>query len=96
LLGAALFQPGGVIGEFDLDVAALDAALADLDDAQVRLGDNPEATFWRGVLLARAGRPADAEAAFRAAAAGRPHLLEFAGRLPAAGLAPPEAVDGLR
>jgi hypothetical protein len=65
LLGAALFQPGGVIGEFDLDVAALDAALADLDDAQVRLGDNPEATFWRGVL-------------------------------PAAGLAPPEAVDGLR
>lgn len=96
LLGAALFQAGGVIGEFDLDVGALDAALADLDDAQVRLGDNPEATFWRGVLLARAGRPADAEAAFRAAAVGRPQLLEFAGRLPAAGLAPREAVDGLR
>lgn len=95
LLGRALFQPGGVIGDFTLDEAALDAALGDLDLAQDALGGNPEPTFWRAVLLARAGRIDDARAAFRGAAARRPKLLEFAGRLPAAGLSPAEAVDGL-
>jgi uncharacterized Ntn-hydrolase superfamily protein len=85
-LGAALFQPGGVIGEYGLDDAELDRALADLELAQDALGDNPEPTFWRGVLLARAGRAAEAREAFDAAAARNPALGEFARRLPAAGL----------
>ncbi len=95
LLGAALFQPGRVTGEYALDDAGLEAALADLDAAQRTLGANVEPTFWRGVLLGRAGRVAEARAAFEQAARGRPQLLAFARRLPAAGLVGEEVVAGL-
>jgi uncharacterized Ntn-hydrolase superfamily protein len=94
-LGVALFQPGRVIGEYALDDAGLEAALADLDGAQHVLGDNPEPTFWRGVLLGKAGRAEEARAAFRRAAQARPQLIEFAARLPAAGLADAAVVQGL-
>jgi len=94
-LGRALFQPGGVIGEYALSDEELDRALAELEGAQDTLGENPEPTFWRGVLLARAGRDADARAAFSAAAAQNPALAEFARRLPAAGLLDPDVAASL-
>ena len=81
LLGRALFEP--------TDGDRFDEALAGLETAQEILGDNPEPTVWRGVLLARAGRTGEATRAFRLAADGRPHLAEFLRRLPAAGLLPP-------
>ena len=82
LLGRALFEP--------TDGDAFDEALSGLEAAQTILGDNPEPTVWRGVLLARAGRAAQARQAFDRATNGRPHLAEFVRRLPGAGLLPPD------
>ena len=80
MLGRALFEPA--------EGSAFEVALEGLDAAQEILGDNPEPTVWRGVLLARAGRLSDAQQAFDTAIKGRPHLVEFIRRLPAAGLLP--------
>jgi uncharacterized Ntn-hydrolase superfamily protein len=93
-LAQALFVPGAVIGDYDLGEPELDRALADLEDAQRVLGANPEPTFWRGALLARAGRTHEARAAFAQAAAQRPALAEFARRLPAAGILDADSVAG--
>jgi uncharacterized Ntn-hydrolase superfamily protein len=80
LLGRALFEP--------IEGQGFETALAGLDEAQAILGDNPEPTVWRGVLLARAGRRAEAHQAFERATTVRPQLSEFIRRLPAAGLLP--------
>lgn len=84
MLGRALFEPA--------EGAAFELALEGLDAAQEILGDNPEPTVWRGVLLARVGRTTDARQAFDAASKARPQLVEFIRRLPAAGLLPADWV----
>jgi uncharacterized Ntn-hydrolase superfamily protein len=87
-LGRALFEPGAVIGDYALDDPVLDGLIGELDGAQEVLGDNPEPTFWQGVLLARAGRTDEARRRFAAAARQTPSLLEFARNLPRCGLLP--------
>ncbi|WP_127817659.1 DUF1028 domain-containing protein [Microbacterium sp. CPCC 204701] len=66
-IGSVMFAPRIMIGDYvDVTDAELAAAVAALDAAQDVLGDNLEAAFWNGVLLARAGR--DGEARERLAA----------------------------
>jgi hypothetical protein len=67
---------------------AVDRALEELEGAERTLGDNPEATFWRGVVLARAGRFDEAREQFGRAARSNQGWLDLLDRLPATGLLP--------
>ncbi len=51
----SVFAPGIVTGDVPVTGDALERNLSGLDDAQAILGDDPEPTVWRGVLLVRAG-----------------------------------------
>jgi hypothetical protein len=97
LVGAAIFAPGLITGEFVATAAAVDEVSANLSRAQEILGANPEPTFWRGVLLARAGRVTDARTCFEEAVRTTPGLAELVRRLPAAGILSPDvdvSIDG--
>jgi uncharacterized Ntn-hydrolase superfamily protein len=59
----------------------LERVLADLEEAAGVLGDNPEATVWRAVFLARAGRLDDARREVARAAAINPRVPDFLRRL---------------
>jgi uncharacterized Ntn-hydrolase superfamily protein len=87
-LGRALFTPGVVTGEFTVRDADVAEVLAELAEAQEILGDNPEPTVWRAVLLARAGRLDDARKDFQKAMRANPALKEFVARLSRAGFMP--------
>lgn len=77
LVGAAMFAPGLAIGPFEPG-ERLEATLAGLVDAAEVIGpENREADFWRGVLLARAGRSDEAAALFAEVFAARPQLRGF-------------------
>jgi uncharacterized Ntn-hydrolase superfamily protein len=86
LFGGALFEP-------DLDDATVDAGLASLAAAQAGLGDNREPTFWAAILLARAGR--GAEARERLAVAGGAHAgwTGLVDRVVAAGVLTPDEAE---
>lgn len=90
MLERVLAIPGVVRGTLDLDGEGIEAAVADLRRAQRLVGDNPEPTLWRGVLLARAGRADSARACFDWAASLNPALTELVRRLVAAGILPNE------
>ncbi len=81
-----LEETGLFAGSLTDDPDAIERALADLRAGEKLLGENQEATFWRGALLARLGRDADARAALAAAVAVRPQLSEFLVRLAEAGM----------
>ncbi len=82
-----LETPGMLTGELTVPAAAVAAALDELDAAQATLGaGNLEPTLWRGLLLARAGRDADARAAFATATAADPRVPELVRRLAAIGM----------
>ena len=67
-LVALLEAPGLLSGEFTATPHEVDSALIELANAQTVLGDaNREPTVWRGLLLARAGRDAEAIESFRSA-----------------------------
>lgn len=74
---------------------ALEAAIATLQGGQRLLGDNPEATFWLAILLARSGRMQDARRQFEAATRVRPPLREMARRLISAGMLSTAQCDAL-
>lgn len=76
-LGQALFSPGAQVSDEALDL---------LSRGQRVLGDNPEPTLWRGVLLAKAGRVHDANEALAWCIKQRPQLRDFIARLETAGL----------
>jgi uncharacterized Ntn-hydrolase superfamily protein len=77
-----MFSEAGVLGgELTVHRAALDRALEDLAAGRELLGTNQEATFWRGVLLARVGRLDEAREHFDAAVRVRPQLREFLTRM---------------
>jgi len=77
---ALLTTPGLFSGSFD-GAADWRAAADTLRGGQRLLGDNQEATFWLGVLMARAGEMEAARRYMAAAAAVHPPLREFAMRL---------------
>lgn len=74
----AMFSEPGVLGGTDLPSAdAVERALRDLRAGRELLGENPEATMWLGVLLARAGREDEARAHVREALDLRPELATY-------------------
>jgi uncharacterized Ntn-hydrolase superfamily protein len=87
-----LKEPGLLIGRATAEPQRVERALDDLAAGERLLGDNQEATMWRGVLLARTGRAEAGAAALREALARRPELdgylrqMAAAGDLPAAAL----------
>jgi uncharacterized Ntn-hydrolase superfamily protein len=91
-IGAAILGSGLLIAE-GADVS--EEAIAALGEAQDVLGPNPEATFWRAVLLARSGRIDEARADADRATAVTPRLTELLRALPAAGILTAEALDRL-
>ncbi|MGD9765931.1 MAG: DUF1028 domain-containing protein [Candidatus Binatia bacterium] len=82
-----LFNTEGLMShEFTASPERLDWALETLGKAQAILGKgNLEPTLWRGVLLARAGRLADARRDIADAVQAHPDFGVFLRRLPAAG-----------
>ncbi len=82
-----LFATEGLMSQaFTARPEQVDAALAHLRKAQAILGQrNLEPTLWRGVLLARAGRLAEARQDVAAAVRAHPDFAVFLRRLPAAG-----------
>jgi uncharacterized protein DUF1028 len=78
-------EPGLLGGELTADPAKVEEALEHLRAGQALLGDNQEATFWLGVLLARTGREDEARMQLASATAARPLLGEFLRRLAGTG-----------
>lgn len=78
---------GLVVGDHrEPEASAIDAALATLDAVAAQNSEaGVEADIWRTVLLARAGRAADASHAATALVARRPRLRQFLANLAAAG-----------
>lgn len=84
-----LFAPGFD----DATQDALEQALTTLDRSQQVLGPaNYEPTFWKSVLLAKAGRIDDARAALAQCRTGREEWAEFLTRLGPAGILPDATV----
>lgn len=74
-------------GEHTASIADVRHSLAELDKAQVALGDrNLEPTVWKGLLLARSGFEADAREAFQRAMQAEPRTAELVRRLGRAGM----------
>lgn len=95
-IGAVMFAPRIMIGEYDgVTDAELDAAVSELDAAAGVLGDNLEAAFWNGVLLARAGREAEARKRLTAVFAAQPHWRPYLEAVAAAGFLDPAKVPPL-
>src|SRR5262245_13554949 len=93
MIGRALFIPGVITGRFAAGEVDVDATADELARAQELLGDNPEPTMWRALLLARAGRIDEARRDLRRATAATPRLAEFSRRLAHAGFLPAEVAE---
>jgi len=90
---AATFPLLFAAGFDDETQGVLEEALTTLDASQRVLGPaNYEPTFWKSVLLAKAGRIDDARAALEQCRAGREEWAEFVTRLGPAGILPDAAV----
>lgn len=87
-----LKAPGLLTGAATAASATVEQALADLEAGERLLGDNQEATMWRGVLLARTGRVDEGAAALRDALDRRPELGPYLAQMVAGGDLPGEAV----
>lgn len=86
LVARVIFADGLMLGDFvESSPGAVDRAVDDLVEAASMLGENAEPDLWRTVLLARAGRTAEAALARAAALAKNPDLAGFLRRLPQAG-----------
>lgn len=83
-----LLQTDGLFtGEFAAAPHAVTAAVETLDRAQALGGpDNTEPTVWKGLLLARAGRPDEARTCFAEARQATPRIVELLRRLAEAGM----------
>ncbi len=87
-----LKEPGLLTGPMTAAPEAVQRALDDLVAGERLLGDNQEATMWRGVLLARAGHLVDGAAALRDALDRRPELAGYLGQMAASGDLPAGAL----
>ena len=78
-----------------LDLAGtgdLAAALAEADAAAALAPDDDQIAFWRSTMLAGAGRPGDAAAAFQHAVRAHPGWPDYLRSCVEAGLVPPQAL----
>jgi uncharacterized Ntn-hydrolase superfamily protein len=87
-----LKEPGLLTGPPNAEPRRVEGALAELAAGEGLLGDNQEATMWRGVLLARAGRGDEGAQALRAALARRPQLEPYLRQMAEAGTLPAGAL----
>ena len=95
-LGDVMFAPRLMIGEYSaVTPEELGGALAALDSAREVLGDNLEASFWKAVLLARAGRHSESAELFAEVFAQQPHWRPYLDSVAAAGFVSPVVVAGL-
>jgi len=85
-VGGVIFTPGLMLGPYEgVSEERLEQTLTMLHDAEGTLGDNLEAAFWRATLLARAGRPAEAEALYASVFERGPHLAAYRDSIALAG-----------
>jgi uncharacterized Ntn-hydrolase superfamily protein len=82
-------------GDEHLARGEMDEAAACYEAAQAAVPDNVEFTFWRGVMLANAGRIEDARTFLERTYPAPGEWLELLRRLPAGGLLSPEAEEAL-
>jgi uncharacterized Ntn-hydrolase superfamily protein len=95
-IGSVMFAPRLMIGDYvDVAEGELEAAVAELDAAREVLGDNLEAAFWAGVLLARAGRDGEARARFDAVFADQAHWRPYLDAVAEAGFVDPARIAAL-
>lgn len=87
-----LKEPGLLLGPASAGPQCVAEALGNLAAGERLLGDNQEATMWRGVLLARTGRTEEGAAALRDAVNRRPELTPYLRQMASAGDLPAEAL----
>ncbi|MCV7065577.1 DUF1028 domain-containing protein [Mycolicibacterium farcinogenes] len=96
-VSGTMFAPGLMIGSYvEPAPGDLDTALSGLIAAEEVMEGNPEARFWRGVLLARSGSLAAARAELAGPLNANPRLHRFLGQLAAAGFLSLQDVEKLR
>ncbi|GAB3395011.1 DUF1028 domain-containing protein [Amycolatopsis echigonensis] len=96
-VSGTMFAPGLMVGPYaEPRPGDRDRALAALAGAAEVLKGNPEAEFWRGVLLARSGDPAAARRQLAGPLTANPRLARFLDRLADAGFLGHDDVKDLR
>ncbi|WP_431910335.1 DUF1028 domain-containing protein [Amycolatopsis thermoflava] len=96
-VSGVMFAPGLMIGPYaEPRPGDRNRALADLDAAAAVMRGNPEADFWRGVLLARSGSLSEARDQLAGPLRVNPRLAEFLGRLADAGFLGHDDLEKLR
>ncbi|WP_432851256.1 DUF1028 domain-containing protein [Amycolatopsis sp. CA-161197] len=96
-VSGTMFAPGLMIGPYtEPSPGDRDRALAALAAAARVMTGNPEADFWRAILLARSGAVDAAREQLARPVALNPRLREFLGRIADAGLLSHEDVEKLR
>lgn len=96
-VSGTMFAPGLMVGEYaEPAPGARDRALADLSAAAEVMEGNPEAEFWRAILLARSGDLGAARDQIAGPLRANPRLGTFLVRLAASGFIRPEALEALR
>lgn len=96
-VSGTMFAPGLMVGAYaEPHPGDRDRALAALEDAAQAMEGNPEARFWRGVLLARSGDPTAARDQLAEAVQSNPRLREFLDRLADAGFLDRHDLEKLR
>jgi Family of unknown function (DUF1028) len=88
---AQIFVSGILFGPLSADSRALAHALDELEATQAALEPNREPTFWQAVLLAKAGRTAEARAKLARACETNSRWSSLLERLVPSGILPPDA-----
>ena len=88
---ARIFVSGILFGPLSAESPELVRALADLEATQAELEPNREPTFWQAVLLAKAGRTAEAQVKLSRACETNPRWSLLVKRLVPSGIVPPDA-----
>ncbi len=88
---ARIFVSGVLFAPLSAESPSLAHALGELDATQEALEPNREPTFWQAVLLAKAGRTAEARAKLSRACQTNPRWSLLVERLVPSGILPPDA-----
>jgi uncharacterized Ntn-hydrolase superfamily protein len=86
-------EPGLLAGDASAGEEVVTQTLGELGEGERLLGENQEATMWRGILLARFGHDDAACGALAEAIARRPELVGYLRQMPAAGILTPAVLD---